>query len=273
MIWVPWGKSQVVALARNAFFDPPSRPYFNAELAGAIHSTNMTDGGCIFQLDPALGGGFGRHKDPFDLLLDNMVDMTVVLANGTVVHLSSTSNPDLYWGVKGAGSNLGIVTEANLKNYDFPSPRWFYAEFNPQYSTAVVSCSGCEPRFQVLDKLTAIDNSLCSCNSTMLVAQRKLSHTSSTSMICTTWTKSITSLPIARSTAYTISSLQSIPTSTVVSDSLRVIVAIRMCDAVWIDGFRVLSSMTSSCMKPLFHLSVCCVFNHHVLFASRQTTR
>ncbi|KAL9637249.1 MAG: hypothetical protein Q9204_001953 [Flavoplaca sp. TL-2023a] len=89
----------------------------------------MTNGGCTSQLDPALGGGFGRYKDSFGLVLDNMVDMTVVLANGTVAHVSSTSNPDLYWGVKGAGPNLGIVTEANFKNYDFPSPRWFHAGF------------------------------------------------------------------------------------------------------------------------------------------------
>ncbi|KAL8881033.1 MAG: hypothetical protein Q9198_001676 [Flavoplaca austrocitrina] len=89
----------------------------------------MTNGGCTSQLDPASDGGFGRYKDSLGLVLDNMVDMTVVLANGTVAHMSLTSNPDLYWGVKGAGPNLGVVTEANFKNYDFPSPRWFYAEF------------------------------------------------------------------------------------------------------------------------------------------------
>ncbi|KAL8914202.1 MAG: hypothetical protein Q9171_001073 [Xanthocarpia ochracea] len=54
--------------------------------------------------------------------------MTVVLANGTIAQVSSTTNLDLYWGMKGAGHNFGIVTEANFKIYDFPTPRWFYAE-------------------------------------------------------------------------------------------------------------------------------------------------
>lgn len=65
----------------------------------------------------------------FGLVLDNIIDMTVVLANGTIAQVSSTSNPDLYWGMKGAGHNFGIVTEANFKIHDFPTPRLFSSEF------------------------------------------------------------------------------------------------------------------------------------------------
>lgn len=65
----------------------------------------------------------------FGLVLDNIIDMTVVLANGTVAHVSSTLNPDLYWAMKGAGHNFGIVTEANFKIYDPPMSHWVYAEF------------------------------------------------------------------------------------------------------------------------------------------------
>lgn len=74
----------------------------------------------------------------FGLVLDNIIDMTVILANGTIAQVSSTSNPDLYWGMKGAGHNFGIVTEANFKIYDFPTPRWFSSEFTfagPQLET------------------------------------------------------------------------------------------------------------------------------------------
>lgn len=65
----------------------------------------------------------------YGLILDNILDMTVVLANGDVQHTSPTSNSDLYWGMKGAGQNFGIVTEANFKIYDYPTSHWVYAEF------------------------------------------------------------------------------------------------------------------------------------------------
>lgn len=63
----------------------------------------------------------------FGLVLDNIIDMTVVLANGSTILVSQTSYPDLFWGMLGAGQNFGIVTEANIKIYDSPSA-WFYAE-------------------------------------------------------------------------------------------------------------------------------------------------
>ena len=72
-------------------------------------------------IGPALGGGFGRYMGYFGLVLDNIIDMTVVLANGDIKQVSATSNPDLYWGMKGAGMNFGIVTQANFKIYDFPT--------------------------------------------------------------------------------------------------------------------------------------------------------
>lgn len=55
--------------------------------------------------------------------------MTVVFANGSIANVSSTSNPDLYWGMRGAGHNFGIVTEANIKIYDPPTRYWFRTEF------------------------------------------------------------------------------------------------------------------------------------------------
>ncbi|KAL8988152.1 MAG: hypothetical protein Q9177_002732 [Variospora cf. flavescens] len=91
--------------------------------------TATTNGGCTGMIGPALGGGFGRYMGYFGLVLDNIIDMTVVLANGDIKQVSATSNPDLYWGMKGAGMNFGIVTQANFKVYDFPTTHWVYAEF------------------------------------------------------------------------------------------------------------------------------------------------
>ena len=37
--------------------------------------------------------------------------MTLVTANGSVLTANSTTNPDLFWAVRGGGCNFGVVTE------------------------------------------------------------------------------------------------------------------------------------------------------------------
>ncbi|TRM58218.1 hypothetical protein BD626DRAFT_512592 [Schizophyllum amplum] len=58
----------------------------------------------------ATGGGYGHHSRMWGLLLDRAVSETVVLSNGSVVTVSEDENPDLFWGIRGAGASLGIVT-------------------------------------------------------------------------------------------------------------------------------------------------------------------
>ncbi len=49
---------------------------------------------------------------------DNLVSARVVLADGSAVTASATENTDLFWAVRGAGHNFGIVTAYDLKVYD-----------------------------------------------------------------------------------------------------------------------------------------------------------
>jgi FAD/FMN-containing dehydrogenase len=56
-----------------------------------------------------LGGGFGWLMPRFGLALDNLRSVTLVLADGTVEHVSSTTNPDLFWAVRGGGGNFGVA--------------------------------------------------------------------------------------------------------------------------------------------------------------------
>ena len=76
-------------------------------------------------MGPGLGGGFGRYQGYFGLVLDNIIDLNVVLADGSMVTVSESSNSDLYWGMRGAGHNFGIVTSFNYKIYDQPVVTWF----------------------------------------------------------------------------------------------------------------------------------------------------
>ena len=82
---------------------------------------------CTGLMGPGLGGGFGRYEGYFGLVLDNIIEMDVVLADGSMITVSDASHPDLYWGMRGAGHNFGIVTRFNYKVYNIPYPEWHIA--------------------------------------------------------------------------------------------------------------------------------------------------
>jgi FAD/FMN-containing dehydrogenase len=57
-----------------------------------------------------LGGGYGWLGGKFGLACDNLLSVDVVTVDGRLVVASAAENEDLFWGVRGAGANLGIVT-------------------------------------------------------------------------------------------------------------------------------------------------------------------
>ncbi|KAF5027020.1 hypothetical protein F66182_895 [Fusarium sp. NRRL 66182] len=61
-----------------------------------------------------LGGGYFHVSGLYGLAADNVKNLEVVLADGSVVNANAQSNSDLFWALKGGGPNFGIITQLEL---------------------------------------------------------------------------------------------------------------------------------------------------------------
>ncbi|HET7811481.1 MAG TPA: FAD-dependent oxidoreductase [Steroidobacteraceae bacterium] len=69
-----------------------------------------------------LGGGQGRLQRTLGLSCDNVHSYELVTADGKVLEVSASENPDLFWALRGGGGNFGVVTsfEYQLHPLDHP---------------------------------------------------------------------------------------------------------------------------------------------------------
>lgn len=79
------------------------------------------------------------------LALDFVVGATVVLASGEIVEASETENTDLFWAIRGAGSNYGIIASWRLRTIEAPTTlTYFGVSLGWKQSTAVAGLSALE---------------------------------------------------------------------------------------------------------------------------------
>ncbi|KAI3327602.1 Glucooligosaccharide oxidase [Xylariaceae sp. AK1471] len=63
----------------------------------------------------AIGGGVGRYMGTLGLVTDRLVSARVISAAGDLITVSSKENADLFWGLRGAGANFGIITSSTFQ--------------------------------------------------------------------------------------------------------------------------------------------------------------
>lgn len=78
-----------------------------------------------------LHGGYGHVRRRFGLSLDSLLEVEIVTADGAVRTASATEHPDLFWAVRGAGSNFGVVTAMRFQAYPVGPQVYLSASFYP----------------------------------------------------------------------------------------------------------------------------------------------
>src|SRR5579863_126645 len=71
-----------------------------------------TSGGCptVGIAGLTLGGGEGLLMSKYGAACDNLLSAQLVTVDGKQVEASQTSNPDLFWAIRGGGGNFGVAT-------------------------------------------------------------------------------------------------------------------------------------------------------------------
>ncbi|PKY04996.1 FAD binding domain protein [Aspergillus campestris IBT 28561] len=87
-------------------------------LASLRKETPLTTERCINTVGTTIGGGLGPLYGIHGLTLDALLSVRLVTAAGELLTVSPHENPNLFWAIRGAGANFGVVTSARYRIYD-----------------------------------------------------------------------------------------------------------------------------------------------------------
>jgi len=106
------GNATVQSGCRLSDIDYELLPYNRAVPIGTVGITGI--GGL------ALHGGYGLLTKSYGLTVDNILQVEIVTGTGEILIANEKQNTDLFWAVRGAGSNVGIVTNFVFKTHQMP---------------------------------------------------------------------------------------------------------------------------------------------------------
>ncbi|HSM63612.1 MAG TPA: FAD-binding oxidoreductase, partial [Gillisia sp.] len=82
--------------------DHATHPFGLAVPSGMISSTGVAG--------LTLGGGVGYLARKYGLTIDSLLEVDMVMADGSYLTVNNHQYPDLFWAIRGGGGNFGIVT-------------------------------------------------------------------------------------------------------------------------------------------------------------------
>ena len=107
---------EIDAEARTAWADAglTTGEYTNAAAAHGL-ATPFGDTGSVGLAGLTVAGGMGFLARKHGLTIDNLLAADVVTADGRLVRTDADTQPELFWAIRGGGSNFGVVTRFQFK--------------------------------------------------------------------------------------------------------------------------------------------------------------
>jgi FAD/FMN-containing dehydrogenase len=107
---------EVDAVGRTAWADAG---VLAGEYTSATHAHDLVtpfgDTGSVGVAGITLGGGVGWLVRKHGMTIDSLLAVEIVTADGRRRIASALEEPDLFWGVRGAGANFGVVTRLQFR--------------------------------------------------------------------------------------------------------------------------------------------------------------
>jgi FAD/FMN-containing dehydrogenase len=110
---------EVLDQATGRFRAGPGARWGHVARALAPHGLAMSSGdyGDVGVGGLATAGGIGFLARKHGLTIDHLAAAEIVLADGTFLRVDAEHHADLFWAIRGAGANFGIVTSFELDAY------------------------------------------------------------------------------------------------------------------------------------------------------------
>ena len=81
-------------------------------------ATGFGDTGSVGIGGITVGGGIGFLVRKYGLTIDDLLAAQVVTADGEVLDADADTHPDLFWGIRGGGGNLGVATRFSFRMHE-----------------------------------------------------------------------------------------------------------------------------------------------------------
>jgi FAD/FMN-containing dehydrogenase len=104
-----------------------------------------------------MAGGLGYLVRKHGLTIDSLIAAEIVTADGQILQVDATSQPDLFWAVRGGAGNLGVITRFRFQLHELESTTggMLVLPATPQSVAAIVAAAEAAP-----EELSAIVNVL-----------------------------------------------------------------------------------------------------------------